>query len=348
MKPYRYIIALLAAVSCLSCVKPFDLDLDDDPIICLDAFPGIDDVVVFNIRPAYSLSNSAVRPEFDPEIVFTVNGKAVPVEKNTGFKFGESYPEDVYIADYKPVPGDEMIVEVSSEGFSTIHARTSIPLPFPERKIDYRQVDIGDREYYLIYVTFNDDSRTDYSYGLSVLNESIYYWEGREPEVNAYSYAGSQISDDFALAPESLDGMNVSFSGWKMNSSMRAAACWDGSAFNGQEKTLSMTVVPTSWQNGYEYFFERESTAYRYDDYGEVLEECRMLVHNKILMYSMSDEFYKYAVAQELISDNAGVFAGIAPSNFCYSNVENGYGAFAGVYCVETDWITPEFIENNR
>ena len=70
--------------------------------------------------------------------------------------------------------------------------------------------------------------------------------------------------------------------------------------------------------------------------------------HTKLLLYTMSPEFYKYAVAQELILDNADFFAGIAPSNFCYSNIKGGYGAFAGIYRVETDWITREFIENNR
>jgi hypothetical protein len=38
----------------------------------------------------------------------------------------------------------------------------------------------------------------------------------------------------------------------------------------------------------------------------------------------------------------------IAPSSYCYSNIDNGYGAFAGVTIVETDWITKEFIENNN
>ena len=48
---------------------------------------------------------------------------------------------------------------------------------------------------------------------------------------------------------------------------------------------------------------------------------------------------------KELIEDNADMFAGLAPSNFCYSNIGGGYGIFGGVSIVETDWITPEFIE---
>ena len=84
------------------------------------------------------------------------------------------------------------------------------------------------------------------------------------------------------------------------------------------------------------------------DENGEVVQECEALEHNKLMLYSMSEEFYKYVVAQELVSDNTELFAGIAPSNFCYSNVNGGYGAFAGVCCVETDWITQEFIESDR
>ena len=85
----------------------------------------------------------------------------------------------------------------------------------------------------------------------------------------------------------------------------------------------------------------------RYDEYGEFLGICHLLNHNKLVLYTMSPEFYKYVVAREMISENTDFIAGLAPSNFCYSNVRNGAGAFAGVYCVETDWITKDLIESN-
>ena len=70
--------------------------------------------------------------------------------------------------------------------------------------------------------------------------------------------------------------------------------------------------------------------------------------HNKIRLFTMTEEFYRYKVANEYESDYSGFVSFIAPSNYCYSNIENGYGAFAGASVVETDWITKEFIENNR
>lgn len=332
---------------CVSCIQPFDLEYEDEPIIYLASFPGVEDKVVFTIEPAYSLSNSAVRPEFKPDITFAVNGTVLPVLKNTGGRFGAEYPEDCYVADYKPVPGDEMTVGVVAEGYKSVFARTSIPQPFPERKIDYRQVKVGETDYNVIYVTFKDDARSTYAYGLQILNEWIYDWPGEDPEVSIWEYAGAQIADDFTMAPQSLDGMGLYFDGWSISTS-ESIACWSDATFNGEEKTLSMTVRTNTWQGGYDVFFEHESQQHYYDENGEIVKTGTALEHNKLVMYAMTEEFYKFAVAQELASENAGFVAGLAPSNFCYSNIENGYGAFAGVCRVETDWITKEFIENNR
>ena len=44
MKILRYIVFLTAALAAASCMKPFDLKLDDEPIIYLEAFPGVEDV----------------------------------------------------------------------------------------------------------------------------------------------------------------------------------------------------------------------------------------------------------------------------------------------------------------
>ena len=54
MKFYKYILVVLSSMIMWSCVTPFDLDMDDDPVIFLEAFPGLDDYVSFKIRPAYS------------------------------------------------------------------------------------------------------------------------------------------------------------------------------------------------------------------------------------------------------------------------------------------------------
>lgn len=345
MKILRYIHVLAASLLIFACTKPFDLGFEDSPAIFLESFPGVEDMVVFSIKPAYSYSNSATRPDFNPEIIFKVNGRAVPVVLNTGFCMSDKYYEDVYVADYKPVPGDEMTVEVSSEGFMPISARTTIPAPFPERKVYYRPVTFGGRELNVISVRFLDDEETDCAYGMQVYKESVVTDEDGNEDRSVMVYAGEQPSDDFDFAPASMDGIRLVFNGWFVGDAYDYnLAGWDDDRFNGEEEELSMTVHAYS---GYESFFESEQKNGYFDNDGVFQGFSTELYHNKLVLYTMSEEFHNYVVAQALVYENAGFFAGLAPSNFCYSNVEGGYGAFAGVYCVDTPWITKEFIENN-
>ena len=345
MKILKYIYILAASLLILSCTKPFDLGFEDSPAIFLESFPGVEDMVVFSIKPAYSYSNSATRPDFNPEIIFKVNGKEVPVVLNTGFCMSEKYFEDMYVADYKPAPGDKMTVEVSSEGFMPIFAQTTIPAPFPERKVSYRPVTFGGRELNVISVRFLDDGKTDCAYGMQVYKESVITNEDGTENISVTVYAGEQPSVDFDFAPASMDGIRIDFNGWYIDHDYSyTVAGWDDDIFNGEEAELSMTVHAYS---GYESFFEWEQKNGYFDNDGVFQGFSTELYHNKLVLYTMSEEFHNYVVAQALVYENAGFFAGLAPSNFCYSNVEGGYGAFAGVYCVDTPWITKEFIENN-
>ncbi len=341
---------VFAALVFASCMKPFDLKFDDEPVIFLEAFPGIEDVVVFSIKPGYSYSNSALMPDFNPQIVFTVNGKEIPVSPYDKSRFGDRFPEDTYIAEYTPVPGDRMTVAVTSEGFRSIYAETGIPYPFPQRKIDYRSVIVGEREYNVLFVSFKDDVETSVAYGMQIYEETIYTYSDGEVKRYVYPYAGEQIADDFEFAPQSMEGINLNFNGWSVHNGV-CIASWDDDFFSGQEKTISMVTnsYATDSMSSADSFYEHTSSGDRYDEYGkEIIGTYTSVSHNKIIFYTMSPEFYKYAVAQELIEDNADFLAGLAPSNFCYSNVIGGYGAFAGICSVDTDWITKEFIENNR
>ncbi len=339
MKKFRYVFMMLVSMACMSCMQPFDLKLDDEPAIFLESFPGAEDMVVFTILPAYANTNTPKKPEFNPHVVFTVNGEEIPVVQNIGYCVVERYMETSYIADYKPVPGDKMRVEVSAEGFKPVYAETYIPENFPARKVDYRKVSVGDRDYNVVYVTIEDDPDTDLAYGMQILYENVVTYE--DGTIDSYSdvYAGDQIEDDYDFSPETLDGVQLSFNGWHMHTGWGDLSAWDDDYFNGEEKTMSFT-----YRGSYEDFFEQENEVWNWDKGCKCIE----LKHYKLVLYSMSEEFHKFGVAQNSRIDNAGMFAGLAPSNFCYSNVIGGYGAFAGVMVDETDWITPEYIENNR
>ena len=119
-----------------------------------------------------------------------------------------------------------------------------------------------------------------------------------------------------------------------------------------KEREASFAIVPQTYGyidlQSYDSFFVQEGKTMMYDDYGNELGVVKYMSCNKLIMFTMSEEFYKYKVAYQFQADYDGFLSFVAPTNYCYSNIENGYGAFAGISIVETDWITKEFIENNR
>ena len=338
MKKFIYIyLTLCAAVSCMT---PFDLDYDETPVIFLEAFPGADpDYIKLNIEPAYSKSNSAKVIPFNPVIVFEVDGNPVQVECVDA-------EDGYYIAHHKPMPGEKMKVSVTSDGFVGISAETVIPDAFPERKIDYRMVESGlDRYSSVLYVT-PESIDPKWCYGIQFLNEYSYE-DLSGPKSRTYRYAGRLFPDSEGgfdeLVPMSVSAMNIEMLGsylW----------AWDGEQLDRNSCVFSLQPVSTwtSESEIYDSFFVNTGEYIIHDEEGNEVGVTEYVDRNKVLLYTMTDEFYKYKVANELESDYVGVVGIIAPANFCYSNIDNGYGAFAGIYIVETDWITKEFIENNR
>ena len=338
MKQFIYIfLTFFAAVSCMT---PFDLDYDETPVIFLEAFPGADpDYIKLKIEPAYSKSNSAELPPFNPVIVFEVDGSPVQVEW-VDAELGN------YIAHHKPMPGEKMKVSVSSEGFVGITAETVIPDAFPKRKIDYRLVESGLGRYSSVLYITPESIDPKWCYGIQFLNEYSYE-DLSGPKTRIYKYAGRLFPDSDEgfdeLVPMSASAMSLELQGGYL-------WAWDGDQLDGNSCVFSLQPV-TTWTSEsemYDSFFVNSGEYIIHDDEGNEVGVGEYVDRNKVLLYTMTDEFYKYKVANELESDYVGIVGIIAPANFCYSNINNGYGAFAGIHIVETDWITKEFIENNR
>ena len=343
MKKYTYIIMTILYALCLSCNGPFDMKLADEPIICLEAYPGLDDMIELSITPAYSKSNSALKPEFKPQIRFTVNGQELPAVLNKDYCISEKYNSESYLVDYKAVPGDKMTIEVSSEGFSPIYAQTSIPERFPERRIAYEELEIGDDKYKMLLVSLEDDVHTDIAYGVSLFSETTQSDSYNQIDTTYFGWTGGfQIRDDYDIAPTSMEGMTFRIRKWdkSLRHTYMEFSGWDDDSFSGKQKTLSIALYYDPFGSSYSEPI--------YDEDNVLVGFYEAVSRSKLLLYTFSEEFIKYQVAQTLGGENAGFFAGIAPSNFCYTNVENGYGVFAGVWSEQTDWITPEFFENNR
>ena len=338
MKKHIYtLVAMLGVLT--SCITPFDPQYDENPIIYIESFPGASpDYIDIKIMPAYSKSNTPTMPAFKPDITFKVNGKEIPVECI-------DTKEGCYRAHYSSQSGDKMNITVVSDGFESVCAETTIPNPFPKRRIDYRRVESGVDSYdNVLYVTISDIDAA-YGYGLQVYNETIYEYPS-EPEIWINKYAGNlyPIKDDFDdMVPVSLEAVDISLYGERM-------WAWETKSLKEVETTFSIQPRTHGYidLSTYDSFFVQEGKRMMYDEQGNELGVIPYIDRNKLILYTMSEEFYKYRVAYEFQADYDGFVGFVAPSNYCYSNVDNGFGAFAGICIVETDWITKEFIENNR
>lgn len=338
MKKFIYIFLTLCAA--VSCITPFDLDYDETPVIFLEAYPGADsEYIRLTIEPAYSKSNSVTVIPFNPVIVFEVDGNPVQVECVDA-------EDGYYIAHHKPMPGEKMKVSVTSEGFVGISAETVIPDAFPARKIDYRLVETGIDKYASVLYITPECIDPKWCYGVQFLNEYTYE-DISGPNTRTYKYSGRLFPDPDSgfdeLVPMSMTAMNLDLLGATLWT-------WDGDQLDRNSCTFALQPVST-WTSEYdahESFYASSGERMQYDEEGNVIGVGKYTDRNKVLLYTMTDEFYKYRVAYELQMDYDGIVGVIAPANFCYSNINNGYGAFAGIYIVETDWITKDFIENNR
>ena len=339
MKKYIYMIFVAALSLVTSCIAPFDPGYDEIPVIFLEAFPGAsEDHIDITVLPAYSKSNSALKPQFNPEIVFTVNGKTVPVQCHDEYN-------GLYRADYCTQPGDHMTISVGSEAFHSVYAETTIPELYPERKIDYRRVVTGLDTYdSVLYVTISDIN-PEYVYGLQICNEFTYVYP-TGPESRIYKYSGNLYpgNDNFdEMVPITLEAFDIELQGQYL-------WAWEGQSINNDEATFVIEPMIYGYIDHelYDSFFVKEGEMMTYDDDGNELGVVEYVERNKLLLYTMTQEFYKYKVSYEFQADYDGFISFVAPTNYCYSNIENGYGVFAGISIVETDWITKEFIENNR
>ena len=335
MKNIIYLLLATFVLGVTSCIKPFDPEFDEKPVIFLEGYPGADKgFVMFKVMPAYSKSNKEVIVPFKPDITFSVNEDVILaecVDKEEGY----------YRADCDLHPGDKVRISVFSDGFTSAHAETVIPDAFPERKIDYIIERVGSDSCNVVHVTIGE--KTDaYAYGVQICSQSIYDMPDDHYE-ETFRYAGALYPTDVEYAemsPMNLDAVDIEINGdylW----------AWEGGMLDKGANTFS--IQPYAYgTSSYDDFFVNEGDRIMYDEEGNPTMTYHYISKHKLVLYTMSEEFYKYRVASEYQKDYSTFTGFIAPSNYCYSNVENGFGAFAAVNLVETDWITKEFIENNR
>ncbi|HPW65464.1 MAG TPA: DUF4249 domain-containing protein [Salinivirgaceae bacterium] len=198
-----------------------------------------------------------------------------------------------YRSDLQPEIGKSYSVEINVQGFKTIKAQTSVPIP----------------------VTI-DSIKTTRNVGTSVNGRKLSYYQmfissaGANNDISYYKYI-------FEVLTDSLDGygqlnFNKAFS-------YDAVIMNEGDIYN---RFFSTQLYNTSTFNLNLYF---EDPADLFFD----IDTVRFTISSQ--MYSLSQELYLYEKSLKKYTENQNnIFEQNNPP-LIYSNIENGYGIFAGL-----------------
>lgn len=330
------IVAMLLGTGC---EKEFDLKMDNDGnIIKVECFPGVTDSIYVRVVPCVGLKSTYDVSKFKPSVTLAVNGESVPV-----FWDGE-----YYVGDRKALPGDQVKVEVSAEGFESVESQTEIPTPVQGMKLEWDVYDITETKvvdvpydgvnYNLrlrVKLTLDDPAGSVDAYGIQFVREQIYdYQQGGEHYVDTtYHYMAGVTGDmsDNPLLPQNSSVVSVDFDGYTMNTYNSLMMFMDRN-FNGKTVTLEA-------ENRYAEDLHLSGDVVVNPEGATVPYTTDITYRYKIRVYKMTSDFSRYAYAHHQMSENIFAEVGLAPAGYAYTNITNGAGALAGVLMYETEWF---------
>lgn len=291
----RLLLILMAILSLVSCEFEFELDdMDTEPLLHFEA---------------------ALHQNCDEDLKYALQGlKAVSsgkyrdMEDITLRAYINGEKVDGYHSDgpcnqltgkmqFKPLePGDEISITAECTGYPAISAKTVMPSGWNDLELEVKRTD---ESAIRLDISFKDNADTEDFYGIGLIVET---------------YMQQQISGWTSVA---LRGPAVEGSGMTTYGEMRVAyidpaeriinICSDHS-FNGETKKMSFIADCL------------ESTEVEQRTY-------------TVFAYKLSEEMYRYAVAQYDSSpwNNTLGFMGLSPVTFTYTNIQGGLGVLGCV-----------------
>ena len=330
-----------------SCKDDFDVNkLQDSSRLVVYCFPTEGDTTLIAVSKSlpvasfkgdmYVQSQQAV----DAHIIYKVNGVELPAKRIETLKearlFSTNNVEEhlarlvgQYYVVGKQKEGDNIYVQVSADGFSSVSASTYIPnqvniqmgdVRFDEKSSDadsYSRVD-------KIEATFQDDASTQDYYSVMVklrqkegTNRDSLSWVTRDIELSTVGEPllnkKTKLNDDFGFDDYSFYGNSYIF---------------NDRTINGQSYTLHLEALSADmhadeynnygtwdWVFGYDYMVE---------------------------LYKMTPEYYRFLKSINDAQSNDWADAGLMQVVPTYSNVKGGFGIVAGYnVCVSSKHFKP-------
>ena len=311
---YAY-VGLLA-----SCTYHFKLDdMAVSPKLVLYSYPGAGDTTVVHLSRSLPLNQkgeieSGLR---DAEVSLTVNDKTTRLAWTNDSIPG--VPARSYYAVQKYKDGDRVSISVAAGDQKVASSGTVIPPPFPLESIELVQKP-ENQGTIQFRICFTDDVSTRNWYALQVEQKQM-YWSN-----DVYTETVSSIKFDLDDEPLLHTSSGLDDILMIENEFYRNLYFWNDEKIQGKRYTLRLN---TNFRDNYENDFITP----------DGFEHIKSVVKYRVIMYSLSEEFYRYLKSLNDQKNNTFGSSELAPIRATYTNVKNGIGIVGGCRIFQTQWL---------
>ena len=291
----RLLFLLSISLAYISCEKviPFDGDVNTPKLVINSIFQS-DSSFKVHVSSSRSVIDTASFKNIDDAIVTIKDRNENIIETlnhvENGFYKGQTFPQE----------NQTYILEVNHPNYANITASDSLPSPIIINSVDTSTIiDPINGNRLQISVNFDDPENTQNYYLIETYS------------VNEYLVIKNSDTTEYELDTTKQFMVLTDEVFQNGGSPWREQGLFNDLLFNGQNKTLELEIPNDSWsgsEDGYDWSYQTLT--------------LRLYLHNITLSY------YYYRTSLELFQNASG--NPFAQPVQVFSNVENGFGVFAG------------------
>lgn len=291
----RLLFLLSISLVYISCEKviPFDGDVNTPKLVINSVFES-DSTFKVHVSSSRSVIDTASFNNIDDAIVSIKDDNENIIETlnhiENGFYKGQTFPQE----------NQTYILEVNHPDYADITASDSLPSPITINSVDTSTIiDPINGNRLQISMNFDDPENTQNYYLIETYS------------VNEYLVIKNSDTTEYELDTTKQFMVLTDEVFQNGGSPWREQGLFNDLLFNGQNKTLELEIPNDSWsgsEDGYDWSYQTLT--------------LRLYLHNITLSY------YYYRTSLELFQNASG--NPFAQPVQVYSNIENGFGVFAG------------------
>ena len=293
MKRLFFLLSILLVYISCEKVIPFDGDVNTPKLVINSVFES-DSIFKVHVSSSRSVIDTASFNNIDDAIVSIKDDNENIIETlnhiENGFYIGQTFPQE----------NQTYILEVNHPDYADITASDSLPSPITINSVDTSTIiDPINGNRLQISMNFDDPENTQNYYLIETYS------------VNEYLVIKNSDTTEYELDTTKQFMVLTDEVFQNGGSPWREQGLFNDLLFNGQNKTLELEIPNDSWsgsEDGYDWSYQTLT--------------LRLYLHNITLSY------YYYRTSLELFQNASG--NPFAQPVQVYSNIENGFGVFAG------------------